>query len=126
MGRHGATRGEQRARSSKKNGALGIREVKRQLGGMQKELCVQRCKKGAKHRDDRCRFNIFEDLNIAVRAPNDANRSTMRSSHMAEDGRMILAPLVNIQKTSCRQNARGYDVPSRMGQKLRKCQDQVK
>ena len=49
-----------------------------------------------------------KDLDIAVRAPNDANGSTVRSSHVAEDGRMILAPLVNIQKTSCRQNARGH------------------
>jgi len=78
------------------------------------------------HIDDESRFKIFEDLNIAVRAPNDANGSTVRSSHVAEDGRMTLAPLVNIQKTSSRQNARGYDAPSRMGQKLRKCQDQVK
>jgi len=71
----------------------------------------------------------FEDLNITVGAQSDANGSTVRSSHVSEDGRMILASLVNIQKTSRRQNAQGYDAPSRMRascQKLRKCQDQVK
>ena len=47
--------------------------------------------------------------------PIPAYGSTVRSSHVSEDGRMILAPLVNIQKTSRRQNARGYDAPSRMG-----------
>ena len=50
----------------------------------------------------------------------------MRSSHVAEDGGMTLAPLMNTQETSYRQNARGYDTPSRMGQRLRKCQDRVK
>ena len=54
--------------------------------------------------------NSFEELNIAVRAPNDANRSiavralndangcTARSSRVAEDGRMALAPLVKLRK----------------------------
>jgi len=51
----------------------------------------------------------------AYRSPSDANGGTVRSSHVLEDGRMILAPLVNIQKTSRQQNARGYDAPSRMG-----------
>jgi len=60
---------------------------------------------GCENTDDRRRYKIFEDLNIAVRAPNDANGSTVRSSHVSEDGRMILAPLVNIQKTSRRRNA---------------------
>ena len=52
----------------------------------------------------------FEELNIAVRAPNDANGSiavialndangcTARSSHRAEDGRMALTPLVKLRK----------------------------
>jgi len=80
----------------------------------------------------------LEELNIVVRAPNDANGSiaviapndangcTARSSHVEEDGRMALAPLVNTQKTSYRQNAHGYDAPSRVGQGHKRCQDQVK
>ena len=71
----------------------------------------------------------FKVPNITVGAPNDAKGSTVRSSHVSGDGRMTLAPLVNIQKTSRRQNAQGYDAPSKMGescQKLRKCQDQIK
>ena len=52
----------------------------------------------------------FEELNKAVRAPNDASRSiavtalndangcTARSSHVAEDERMALAPLVKLRK----------------------------
>ena len=51
----------------------------------------------------------FEELNKAVRAPNDASRSmavralndangcTARSSHVAEDGRMALASLVKLR-----------------------------
>jgi len=50
----------------------------------------------------------------------------MQLSHVAENERMVLAPLVNTQKTSYRQNAQGYDTPSRMGQRLRRCQDLVK
>ena len=50
----------------------------------------------------------FEELNKAVRAPNDASRSmavralndangcTTRSSHVAADGRMTLASLVKL------------------------------
>ena len=52
----------------------------------------------------------FEDLNKAVRAPNDASRSIAvralnnangciaRSSHVAEDERMALAPLVKLRE----------------------------
>ena len=40
----------------------------------------------------------FEELNKAVRAPNDANGYTARLVHVAEDGRMTLAPLVKIIK----------------------------
>ena len=36
----------------------------------------------------------FEELNKAVRAPNDANGCTARLIHVAEDERMTLAPLV--------------------------------
>ena len=36
----------------------------------------------------------FEELNKAVRAPNDANGCTVRLIHVAEDERMTLAPLV--------------------------------
>ena len=54
-------------------------------------------------------FQSLEELNIAVRAPNDshggiavralndANGCTARSSHVAEDGRMALAPLVKLR-----------------------------
>jgi len=74
-------------------------------------------------------YKISRNINIAVGTPSDANGGTVRSRHVSEDGRMILESLVNIQKTSRRQNAQGYDAPLRMGascQKLRKCQDQVK
>ena len=52
----------------------------------------------------------FEELNKAVRAPNDASRSiavralndangcTARSSHVAEDERVTLAPLVKLRE----------------------------
>jgi len=40
----------------------------------------------------------FEELNKAVRAPNDANGCTARSSHVAEDERMTLAPLVKLRE----------------------------
>ena len=40
----------------------------------------------------------FEELNKAVRAPNDANGCTARSSHVAEDERMALAPLVKLRE----------------------------
>ena len=36
----------------------------------------------------------FEELNKAVRAPNDANGYTARLIHVAVDERMTLAPLV--------------------------------
>ena len=36
----------------------------------------------------------FEELNKAVRAPNDVNGCTTRLIHVAEDERMTLAPLV--------------------------------
>jgi len=36
----------------------------------------------------------FEELNKAVRAPNDTNGCTARLIHVAEDERMTLAPLV--------------------------------
>ena len=39
-----------------------------------------------------------EELNKAVRAPNDADGRTARLVHVAEDGRMTLAPLVKIRK----------------------------
>ena len=39
----------------------------------------------------------FEELNKAVRAPNDANGCIARSSHMAEDERMALASLVKLR-----------------------------
>jgi len=52
MGRHVTTRGEQRAGSSKKNSALGIQEVKRWYD--------ERCKEGAKHRDDERRYKILK------------------------------------------------------------------
>jgi len=71
----------------------------------------------------------FEDPNITVGAPNDAKGSTVRSCRVSGDGRMTLTSQVNIQKTSRRHNAQGYDAPSKMGascQKLRKCQDQIK
>jgi len=65
----------------------------------------------------------FEYPNITVGELNDAKGSTVRSSHVSGNGRMTLASLVNIQKTSRRQKAQGYDAPSKMGascQKLRK------
>ena len=40
----------------------------------------------------------FEELNKAVRAPNDANGCTARSSHVAEDERLTLAPLVKLRE----------------------------
>ena len=40
----------------------------------------------------------FEELNKAVRAPNDANGCTARSSHVAEDEGMTLAPLVKLRE----------------------------
>ena len=40
----------------------------------------------------------FEELNKAVRAPNDANGCTARLIHVAEDERMTLAPLVKIRE----------------------------
>ena len=40
----------------------------------------------------------FEELNKAVRAPNDANGCTARLIHVAEDGRVTLAPLVKIRE----------------------------
>ena len=40
----------------------------------------------------------FEELNKAVRAPDDANGCTARSSHVAEDERMTLAPLVKLRE----------------------------
>ena len=40
----------------------------------------------------------FEELNKAVRAPNDANGRIARLIHVAEDERMTLAPLVKIRK----------------------------
>ena len=39
----------------------------------------------------------FEELNKAVRAPNDANGCTARSSHVAADGRVPLASLVKLR-----------------------------
>ena len=54
-------------------------------------------------------FQSLGELNIAVRAPNDAhggiafralndaNGCTARSNHVAEDGRMALAPLVKLR-----------------------------
>ena len=54
-------------------------------------------------------FQSLEELNITVRAPNDAhggiavralndaNGCTARSSHVAEDGRRALAPLVKLR-----------------------------
>ena len=42
----------------------------------------------------------FEELNKAVRAPNDANGCTARSTHVAVDGRVALAPLVKL-RTRC-------------------------
>ena len=36
----------------------------------------------------------FEELNKAVRAPNDVNECTARLIHVAEDERMTLASLV--------------------------------
>jgi len=38
----------------------------------------------------------FEELNKAVRAPNDANGCTARSIHVAEDERLTLASLVKL------------------------------
>ena len=38
----------------------------------------------------------FEELNKAVRAPNDANGCTARLIHVAQDEKMTLAPLVKI------------------------------
>ena len=40
----------------------------------------------------------FEELNKAVRAPNDANGCTARSSHVAEDERLTLSPLVKLRE----------------------------
>jgi len=40
----------------------------------------------------------FEELNKAVREPNDANGRTARLSHVAEDERMALAPLVKLRE----------------------------
>ena len=40
----------------------------------------------------------FEELNKAVRVPNDANGCTARSSHVAEDERLTLAPLVKLRE----------------------------
>jgi len=39
----------------------------------------------------------FEELNKAVRAPNDANGCTARSSHVAADGRVALASQVKLR-----------------------------
>jgi len=39
----------------------------------------------------------FEELNKAVRAPNDANGCTARSSHVAADGRVARASLVKLR-----------------------------
>jgi len=39
----------------------------------------------------------FEELNKTVRAPNDANGCTARSSHVAADGRVALASLVKLR-----------------------------
>ena len=39
----------------------------------------------------------FEELNKAVRAPNDANGCIVRSIHVAADGRVALAPLVKLR-----------------------------
>jgi len=38
----------------------------------------------------------FEELNKAVRAPNDANGCTAQLIHVAQDEKMTLAPLVKI------------------------------
>ena len=38
----------------------------------------------------------FEELNKAVRAPNDANGCTARSSNVAANGRVALASLVKL------------------------------
>ena len=40
----------------------------------------------------------FEELNKAVRAPNDSNGCTARLIHVAEDERMTVAPLVKIRE----------------------------
>ena len=40
----------------------------------------------------------FEELNKAVRAPNDADGCTARSSHVVEDERLTLAPLVKLRE----------------------------
>ena len=40
----------------------------------------------------------FEELNKAVRAPNDANGCTARLIHVAEDERVTLAPLSKIRE----------------------------
>ena len=40
----------------------------------------------------------FEELNKAVRAPNDANGCTAQLIHVAEDEKMTLAPLVKIRE----------------------------
>jgi len=50
----------------------------------------------------------------------------MQLSHVAENERIVLAPLVNTQKTSYRQNAQGYDTPPRVDQTLRRCQNLFK
>ena len=57
----------------------------------------------------------LEELNKAVRAPNDANGCTARLIHVVEDERMMLAPLVN-QKMSRQRNIQWYDPPSKVSQ----------
>ena len=39
----------------------------------------------------------LEELNKAVRAPNDANGCTARSNHVAANGRVALTPLVKLR-----------------------------
>jgi len=77
----------------------------------------------------------LEELNKAVRAPNDASGCTARLIHMAEDERMTLAPLVKIRERRInrvssgtmrrRQSIQWYDASSKVGQGRSRSQDSV-
>ena len=67
--------------------------------GCKKERCKKKERKWVMESEKMMKIvSEFEELNKAVRAPNDANGCTARSVHVAEDGRMTLTPLVKIRE----------------------------
>lgn len=116
---------------SKKKGLVVVQKERVNKKRTQEELFGRKmngAKKMRKRRNDECQYGISKTQILQLRRQRTRKGAPCDRATSQEMGGRPLASLVLIQRTSCQQSPRGYDLPARKRTsclKLRKCQDQI-